>query len=454
MSDTLEKIRVVSPPSLPLVSSHVPADFSLDVKKWFKTETCTIDFGEYTGPYGTVGALRASVLNPMFAQGWYITKASEKPDSDQWKETPGKKVVRSEVHSGKDTVGSKGDDTTTGKVVTEGEASNESESKSGSRNKYSSESKSGSEAGTLESGVNYASSEGKSKGDSQTFDAWGTSKSKANSKSTDTYENHKVAHSKTDTTEHGHNIDTTTETGDPYYCSKAIITLELRILDNQTAINELAKSFVDAYNDGKQINVDRYEELVNLYATVVSRTEDELNNIRPIAPEDLREIIDGVVRDCKNALDLFRDKVGEIPDAFGDARIEEINRKFTKLLEETRSRLITQGLYNGTVWPTTESGIKRDWEIALNDLMDELVQLRIDAYGKIASLTCDIGGKVIDVLGKFREIVDMFIKLTEVRNDIFVKMCTFMEKREDTYPGAETIGAGVSKLALQTGAVY
>jgi hypothetical protein len=186
----------------------------------------------------------------------------------------------------------------------------------------------------------------------------------------------------------------------------------------------------------------------------VSRTEDEMNNIRPIAPEDLRDLIDGIVADCKNALDLFRDKVGEIPDTFGDSRIAEINRKFDKLMEETRSRMITQGLYNGTVWPTTESGIERDRQIALNDLMDELVQLRIDAYGKIATLTCDIGGKVIDVLGKFKDLIAMFIKLTEVRNDIFVKMCTFMEKREDSYPGAETIGAGVSKLALQTGATY
>lgn len=447
MSETLVKIPVLS-----YVQRHMPADFALGTASWFKKQTCSINFGEYTGSYGTVGALRASVLNPMFAQGWYIVSATDQTNISN---PDGKTTTRTETHKGDDVVTSNGSDITTGSITTSGSASNDSESRTGSQNHYKSESESGSRAGTDPSDdSNYASSKGKSEGDSEVKSAWGTSHADASSSSTDTYNDHQIAHNKTDTTKHGHVIVTkTTDKSDPYYCSKAVVTLERWILDNQKAINTLAASFIAAHNDGKKINVDRYDELVKLYATVVSRTEDEMNNIRPIAPEDLRDLIDGVVRDCKKALDLFREKVGEIPDTFGDARIEEINRKFLKLLEEARSRLITQGLYNGTVWATTESGIERDKQIALNDLMDELVQLRIDAYGKIATLTCDIGGKVIDVLGKFREIVDMFIKLTEVRNDIFVKMCTFMEKREDTYPGAETIGAGVSKLALQTGAV-
>ena len=452
MSDTLKKIPIVETPFSTYVSQHKPANFALNTKDWFKYETCTINFGEYTGSYGTVGALRASVLNPMFAQGWRIISAT---DNTRIANPEEKKVVRTETHDGTDTVTTNGDDTTTGNIETKGEASNESGSDSGSKNKYESESESNSEAGSREDGSNYAGSRGKSKGDSETYNAWGKSKAKAKSSSKDTYNNYKIHHDKTDTTEHGHIVKIeTTDKNDPYYCSKAVVTLERWILDSQKAVDALASSFVAAHNDGKRINVDRYEELVKLYAAVVSRTEDEMNNIRPIAPEDLRDLIDSIVADCKNALELFRNKVGEIPDTFGESRIAEINRKFDKLLEETRSRMISQGLYNSTVWPTTESGIERDRQISLNDLMDELVQLRIDSYGKIASLTCDIGGKVIDVLGKFKDLIAMFIKLTEVRNDIFVKMCTFMEKREDSYPGAETIGAAASKLALQTGAAY
>ncbi len=445
MSDTLVKIPVLS-----YVKRHMPADFSLGTSNWFKKETCTINFGEYTGSYGTVGILRAQILNPLFAQGWYIVSATDQTDISS---PDGKKVTRTETHSGDDVVKSLGTDTLSGSSTTDGTAKNESFSESKSDSNFFSNSTSSSEAGVNFDDSNYVDSSGSSGGNSHA-EGYGKATSNATSKSTDTNNNVKTNREKTDTTTHGHVIKVeTTDKSDPYYCSKAVVKLERWIFDNQKAINSLAASFVSAHNDGKKINVDRYDELVKLYATVVSRTEDEMNNIRPIAPKDIRDLIDGVVRDCKSALDLFRNKVGEIPDTFGESRIAEINRKFDKLLEDTRSQLITQGIYNSTVWPTTQSGIERDRQIALSDLMDKLVELRIDAYGKIATLTCDIGGKVIDVLGKFREIVDMFIKLTEVRNDIFVRMCTFMEKREDSYPGAETIGAGVSKLALQTGAV-
>ena len=446
MSETLVKIPVLS-----YVQRHMPADFALGTKSWFKKQTCSINFGEYTGSYGTVGALRASILNPMFAQGWYIVSASDNTTGANGR--PEKVVVREERHGGKDVTEEKGEDHTDGTSRAHSSATNKSDSSSDSTSSFNSESNSQSQAGVdPDYDINFADSSGRSQGQSSSS---GSGKAESRAESSGNDEQHGTTNrSKEGTTTYGHTVTvTTTENGDPYYCSKAVVNLERIILDNQKAIDALAASFVAAHNDGKKINVDRYEELVNLYATVVSRTEDEMNNIRPIAPEDLRDLIDGVVRDCKNALDLFRDKVGEIPDDFGNSRIEEINRRFTKLLEETRSRLITQGLYNGTVWPTTESGIRRDWQIALNDLMDELVQLRIDAYGKIATLTCDIGGKVIDVLGKFRDIIEMFIKLTEVRNDIFVRMCNFMQAREDTYPGAETIGAAASKLALQTGAV-
>ena len=108
MADTLQKIPVLQE----FVKQHKPADFSLDTASWFKKESCSINFGEYTGSYGTVGALRASVLNPMFAQGWYVVSAT---DNTQIKspEEP-RKTVRTETHGGKDVVGTEGSDTTTG----------------------------------------------------------------------------------------------------------------------------------------------------------------------------------------------------------------------------------------------------------------------------------------------------------------------------------------------------
>ena len=323
MSETLVKIPVLS-----YVQRHMPADFALGTRSWFKKQTCSINFGEYTGSYGTVGALRASILNPMFAQWWYIVSASDNTTGANGR--PEKVVTREEVHGGKDVTEEKGEDKTDGTSKAHSSATNRSDSSSASSSSFDSESTSSSRAGTDSyenaNDENYASSSGRSRGRSSSS---GSGHANSNAESTGNDEQHGTTNrSKEGTTTYGHTVTvTTTENGDPYYCSKAVVNLERIILDNQKAIDALAASFVAAHNDGKKINVDRYEELVNLYATVVSRTEDEMNNIRPIAPEDLRDLIDGVVRDCKTALDLFRDKVGEIPDDFGNSRIEEINRK-------------------------------------------------------------------------------------------------------------------------------
>ena len=123
------------------------------------------------------------------------------------------------------------------------------------------------------------------------------------------------------------------------------------------------------------------------------------------------------------------------------------------LLSEAQAKMITAGTYNSTVWPTTASGIERDRQKALNDLKDEMVTLKVDVYGKIASVTADIGKQLLDCEIRIIEAMQkMLVGPTELRNTVFKWMLDFMERRDDDHPSLESLVTVSEKLGYAEGA--
>jgi len=134
------------------------------------------------------------------------------------------------------------------------------------------------------------------------------------------------------------------------------------------------------------------------------------------------------------------------------SRIDEVNRKFDALVAQAKSKMVSEGTYNSTVWPTTVSGIERDRQIALNDLKDDMVTTKIDVLGKIAAMKADIVQKLLDCEIRIIEAQQkMLLGPTEIRNTVFKWMLEFMERREDDYPGREQLATIASQLGYAEG---
>ncbi len=443
-------------------------EVALDSSKWFKTETMELNFGDYVGRPGDALILRTSTLNYLFGNGWYVDAVLGTKTGGKWKSVTSGTVGQDGWSNGNNNATSDSNatshQTSSGGSTTSGYSASQSQG-----NNSSSSTSEGTGISTSDPGGTYEDKDGNiktanpfTKTDSNTnTNGSGASSSSGSSNSGSTSDSH--SSSTGGSTSHGfsngnshadsHSDSTTktTQQGPPYWYAYTKLRLKRRRLQSELVLKDMINEFTKAYNEGRTINDERYDELVNLYALMLSNTEDEIGGWT-LDPNDFRPLIDQILDACKDAIENFRGKVEDIPDDWMQSRIDEINRKFDALLEKARSDLITQGMYNGTVWPTTESGIERDRQLALNGLKDDMVLTKIDAYGKIAGLTADIGGKVIGAATRLCALQTEALKPTEMRNTVFKWMLDFMERREDDYPDLGQLAGISSQLGYGDGA--
>lgn len=371
-----------------------------ETSKWFTTETLEIDVGEYVGRPHAASLFHTSFIMPLIADGWYITQVKKNTEEGEWVSTA--TATASQSSTGQST----------------------SEAKSETKSSASSKATSRSPVST----AGFVSDTGSSEGTST-----GTSSGVSTGRGVSSTE--------------GQSSTETSQDGGPWWCAYVSVRLVRRRLNGELVLKDMIESFTVAYNEGREINDERYDELVALYALMLSRTEDEANAFASLSTDDFKPLADAIIASCRDALEKYGASVDDIPEDWLQSRIDAINRKFDALVAQTKSDMVSKGTYNSTVWPTTESGIERDRQLALNDLKDDMVTLKVETLGKIASLKADIGQKLLDCEIRIIEAQQkMLLGPTEVRNTVFKWMLDFMERRDDEYPGLEQIATIASQL--------
>jgi len=387
-----------------------------DVSRWFKTETVELTFGREIGRPSELITADREMLAWYFSQGWYIDAV----------------------------LGSGGDGTW--KSVATANAQQMANAMSASQSSNSSRAQSKGIGKTKASDVWEHSWAGPD-GTGSEITVLGT---ETNSSSEGSNDGH--ATSTGNSSNSGSSQSTTEQDGGPYWFAFQRLRLKRRKMQSETVLQDMIESFTKAYNEGRTVNDERYDELVALYSIMLRRTEDEANAL-PLSVDDFKPLADMVTNAVKKALENYAASVSDLPDDWMRSRIEEINRKFDALLGEAKSKMVSAGTYNSTVWPTTASGIERDRQIALNELKDAMVTLRVDVMGKIAGITADIGGKLLDCETRIIEAQHkLLLGPTELRNTVFKWMLDFMERRDDDYPGLDQLVTVADRLGYGDGA--
>ncbi len=377
----------------------------MDSSSWFKTETMELDVGEYVGRPQAAALFHTSFIMPLLAEGWYIDAVLGSNDGGEWITTA------------------------TATAAQNGSSKNKSKAKSESKSEAESQAESQAPYATNGfidmTGESHGSSKGSSSGTSETEGEASTS---------------------------GSSTTSTQQHGGPWWYAYTKIRLKRRKMQSELVLKDMIASFTKAYNEGRQINDERYDELVALYALMLSRTEDEANAFGGLSADDFKPLADAVIAACKDAMEKYGASADNIPADWMQSRIDEINRKFDALVAQAKSDMISKGTYNSTVWPTTMSGIERDRQLALNGLKDDMVTLKVDVLGKIAAMKADIGQKLLDCEIRIIEAQQkMLLGPTEIRNTVFKWMLDFMERREDDYPGLEQLATIASQLGYAEG---
>lgn len=409
----MAELKPINP--LLYITPHDPIPESIkQVSKWFKTETVELNFGEYVGrPDANITAHR-EMLTWYFSQGWYVDAVLSSHEGGKW------------VSVATASSAQRGSSNSKSNSSNESNAESNGTGKTKASDYITATSAEGGVSSVVLGTETTSNSSGRNSGSAS---ATGEASSESNGTSV------------------------TEQDGGPYWFAYQRIRLKRRKMQSEAVLQDMITSFTKAYNEGREINNERYDELVALYAMMLSRTEDEANAFGGLSADDFKPLADAVVGAVKDALENFKGSVGDLPADWMKSRIDEINRKFDALVGQAKAKMVSEGTYNSTVWPTTLSGIERDRQYALNALKDDMVTAKIDAYGKIASITGDIGGKLLDCEIRIIEAQQkMLLGPTEVRNTVFKWMLDFMERRDDDYPGLDQLVTIADRLGYGDGA--
>lgn len=466
--------------------SYTPAQLqTMDVAQWFATETMEVEVGESAGRPSQEVKLSRDVVTYLLANGWYITDYMASKEGGEWTST-----AHGEAHLF---------------------SSNTSNTNSASEN--------------TPQGTKTLTARKLGEDDSTISIVPVPSRSTVTGNATSS------------TT--GESSTTSTNGGAPYWYSCFKVRLQRRRIQAESVLQDMVRSFTDAYNEGRQVNSERYDELVSLYALMLSRTEGEANDapvaaidvesfkglndavkdavrarlktagdlldglsaedlekvreqlglaigdfkamydeakaavdgarklavddfkamydeakaaidgVKVLSPEELKRLVDEALASIRAALAKFAESVDGLPEGWLESRTAEINRQFDAKIAQARSQMVTAGTYNGTVWPSVESGFERDRAYALNDLVDEIARIKVDVYGKIATITADAEARALDAPLKLADIERSLADLETTVLNAGMKLADIQDGLADT--GVKMFNAGAKLADIQDG---
>jgi len=225
------------------------------------------------------------------------------------------------------------------------------------------------------------------------------------------------------------------------------VYLRRRKMQSELVLNDMLREFTEAYNEGRDLNDQRYDELVNLYSVMLDKTEDELNSVS-LDPSDYENLIALLTSDF-NTFDTAAD--GAL-DTYGTSQRARVKLQFDNESADAKQSLVSRGMYNTTVWTSVSSGVERRRAESLNDLEDKiliqqtaLLQSSYDRGVHVRTAVMDAHARLL-ALRK-----DSVFSPTEIRNTVLSTMLNFMERRTDEYPGLDSLAGIAAQLGYGEG---
>ena len=232
-----------------------------------------------------------------------------------------------------------------------------------------------------------------------------------------------------------------------YYGTDYIYTLKRRKLQSERVLQSMINEFTVAYNEGRQLNDQRYDEIIKIQSVILDDTENQFVTINSTAAA-YDTIVDGIIAGLPADFATYQTEVQGIFDDWGDSHRKRINTQFDNQVAKGRADLISRGMYNGTVWTSVNSGIEQDRAMALSELEDRVVDKKFAVSDKINAVKSDMRSKLQESALRLSEVKQTRIMgQLEFRNTIIMALAAFMERRSDDYPG---IGE-LAKLAAGLG---
>ena len=221
-----------------------------------------------------------------------------------------------------------------------------------------------------------------------------------------------------------------------------------RVLRPEFALQDLVASFTNAYNEGRSLNDQRYDELVAIYNVVLDKTEDSLISLEA-DDATYNKLIETLIASVSADWTAHNADVSGDLTSYGASERARITTQFDNQLAAARVSHIARGLYNSTVWSSVEAGIERERAVANTNLEDKITEKQLALADRLYVLKADMNAKILAARDRLRtSLHELETQRVGLRNAVITALTGFMERREDSYPDIASIG----NLAASLGA--
>jgi hypothetical protein len=228
--------------------------------------------------------------------------------------------------------------------------------------------------------------------------------------------------------------------------------LSRRVLKPELALQDLIISFTNAYNAGRILNDQRYDDLVSIYTVVLDKTEDEMVSLE--SDETTYEgLIETLIANITSDESTHNADVAGDLDDYGDSERARIDTQFDAQSAAAQASLTARGLYNTTVWNAVSAGIERERAVADTDVEDKILDVQMRLKDRLYQVKTEMRSKILAARDRLRtSLHDQSVRRVGLRNQVIQAMVSFMERREDSYPDIGSVGQLASTLGASNAA--
>lgn len=221
-----------------------------------------------------------------------------------------------------------------------------------------------------------------------------------------------------------------------------------RRVNPERLLADLITDYTAAYNEGRDLNDTRYDDIVALYCVMLSKGQAEIISAQ-ISDDVFYNLVDTLIASITNDYTYYAADVTGSLATYGASIRSQIGTRFDSQLSSARQDLVSRGMYNSTIWDTVAAGIERERALALSDVEDKIVQQQLSLKHKVYAEKTQMRDRVLAARDKLRDTLwNAWDRQLAVRNTILQAMMNFMERRTDAYPDVKEVG----RLAANLGA--
>lgn len=236
-----------------------------------------------------------------------------------------------------------------------------------------------------------------------------------------------------------------------YWAAWQKIRLKRRRLVAERVMQSMVDSFASAYNEGRAIEDARYNEVVSLYSLMLSRSEAEGNEI--VSGEtDLMPLANRMAEAVLASVDKADEDADEAAELVVENRERDVNRQFDLLVAQTKAQMVTNGTYNGTIWPSVHAGIERQRSEALGKAREAGTTARLNVRQSVATLRSNVLGSLLQSMQSVASAADQRkVTVVEMRNSVLKWMLDYIGSREESYPELEEVATVAERMGFSVG---